>query len=252
MSSDYHFIIIDDEEQSRSELLQAILPLDFPLKLVGIASDVNEGLELIQEKKPDLVFLDVQMPPLTGFDLLKQLNNFNFSVIFVTSFDQFAIQAIRFNAIDYLLKPVQVDELNASISRFLEQTTAKKNSAERIENLIKNNTEIKQNHKIVIPFADGFSLARTAEIIRCQADRNYTFIYTLQGKIHSSKTLKEYENLLADYGFLRIHQSHLVGIQHVKNYYKGKEHEIELDDGSRLPVAKSKRKEVLEKLNRQI
>ncbi|MCI5056071.1 MAG: LytTR family DNA-binding domain-containing protein [Flavobacteriales bacterium] len=231
-------IIIDDEENSRNYLSDLIHNNHSEeLVLIGTADSVENGERLIRSLRPDLIFLDVQMPPKTGFDLLRQTADIDYQVIFCTSYDQYALDAIKFSAIDYLLKPAQDDELAAAVAKVIQQ-----NESLRRETFVQNLVGRSDQRKIVIPFADGFTVLKPEEIVYCQSDRNYCEIYTLNGdRVVSSRTLKHYEQLLTKFGFFRIHQSHLINTAHVRNYYKGKEHRVELTNKIEFVVARAKR-----------
>lgn len=243
-------VIIDDEKSAR-EILSGMLKNYCPeVEITGMANSVKKGIELIQKLQPDLVFLDIKMPLGSGFDLLESIAKINFEVIFTTAYDQYALKAIKFSALDYLLKPIDVLELKAAVKKVSEsksQHLLNKKLETFIENITAKN---KQLTKIVIPLSDGFKVIEVKDIIRCQSDRNYTNIFIADGsKILSSRTLKDFEELLSEYNFFRIHQSHLINLNKVKFYGKGRGGQVELSDGSTVDIARSKRAEFIKRFN---
>lgn len=244
-------IVIDDEKNAR-ELLSGMLKLYCPdMTVVGEADGVNSGIEAIKNLKPDVVFLDIQMPDGTGFDLLKAFDSINFKYIFVTAYQEYAIRAFKFSAIDYLLKPVDPSELIVAVDKlqnsFLADETNQKFSA--FMDNIQSSEEDPQ--KIVLRTTDSIIVAEKNSIIRCEAESNYTcFYFTDREKITVSKTLKEYEELLTPSGFFRVHQSHLVNMQFVKTYKRFPDSYVELSTGEKIPVSVRKR-ELVVKLLRQ-
>jgi two-component system LytT family response regulator len=232
-------VIIDDEEQS-IQTLQQMLQLFCPdVQIIGHAKDVHTGFELLSIVKPELVFLDIQMPDGNGFDLLTKLKKRDFHLIFTTAYDQYALKAIKFSALDYLLKPIDTDELKAAVNK---SRNLQKTNIETIDNLISNLSSKTEDHKIVLSTSEGMHFINVNNIIRCQADDYYTNFYLNDGRrIMISKTLKENEELLMDYNFLRPHRSHLVNIAYIKRYVKSDGGYIVLTDGSKIPVARRKK-----------
>ena len=231
-------VIIDDEPKNVRVLKNMLNEFCPEVSLLGEANDSNEGKELIQQKKPELVFLDIEMPYGNGFDLLNALMPIDFEVIFVTAFDKYMLKALKYSALDYLLKPVNIAELKAAVKHA--ETRIKKNSINQqltvlLENFKKHEPGLK---KIAIPTADGFDFILIEDIVRCEAQGPYTRIFTKDSKkILVSKPLKEYESLLPDNIFLRIHNSHLVNLNFIKKYNRGRGGYIEMDDGTTLEVA---------------
>ncbi len=205
-------LIVDDEEKAIS-ILEALIQRNVPeITTIERVNNAMDAYYKIKEYKPNLVFLDIQMPFLNGFDLLNKLDEIDFEVIFTTAFNQYAIKAIRFSALDYLLKPIDVNELRNAVDRYLErkQTTSQTNL--QYQNLVKNlSAKSDEQFSLAINGSQGMQFLTISEIVRLEGDRNYTnFILTNNRKILSSKTMKEYEDILADKGFLRVHKSHLV------------------------------------------
>jgi two-component system LytT family response regulator len=241
-------IIIDDELKSRENL--RILVEDFcdGISILGTCKNVKEGLEYIKKYTPDIVFLDIQMQKETGFDLLNQVGEINFNVIFTTAHSEYALKAFKYSALDYLLKPIDVDDLVKAVKK----ATNKKNSdtSGRVETFFKNlNTGSGENLKIALPHAEGFVFVKVRDILYCEADSNYTRFYLLDGrKILVSKTLKEYETLLSDQNFFRIHNSHLINLGEILKYVKGDGGYVVLNNNVTLEVAKRKKSAFLEKI----
>jgi len=245
-------IIIDDEFQSRSFLIN-LLQQHFPeIILAGQASTVEEGLRGIKEQHPNIVFLDIQMKGETGFDLLTRLPEINFALIFTTAFDKYAIKAFRFNAIDYLLKPIVTDELIEAVNKVKQRTVPSQSiSKGQVEQLYRDIKNPKKNHdKIAIPTAEGFIVIPVDEIIYCHADSNYTEFYLTDKKcILSSYTLKQYDEILTPQSFFRGHRSYLINLAHVKMYRKGEGGEIVMSNGHEIELSRTHKDEFLHLLN---
>jgi two-component system LytT family response regulator len=239
-------VIIEDEGISRDILRNYLGSYCTNVNVIGEASNIEDGEKLIRLHNPSIVFLDIEMPYGNGFDLLENIDNINFEVIFITAFSDYAIKAINLSASSYLLKPIDIDELINAIekvkSNILNQLEAfsTKVLAENIKTL--NN----KDQKIVLPQMDGFEVVKICNIIRAEASDNYTILYIDNGKKYTlSKTLKYYENLLTEYGFLRTHKSHLLNLNHIVKYKKGKVGEAIMSDGSNVLVASSSKKELM-------
>ncbi len=238
-------LIIDDEQRA-TNILRLLIEQNFPdIHHVFTANTAAAGVALIKEIQPDLLFLDIRMPKMNGFELLDKVKDHSFEVIFTTAHDQYAIQAIRVSAIDYLLKPIQIEDLTAAIQRFLDQLQPDTNWQNRYKNLV-HNLEQKENtrlHRLAIPGQEGTIFLEIADILRCEASNNYTFIFLKDGnKYLASKTLKEYEEALKEYNFLRVHKSHLVNTNQVK---KVDGEQLVLSDGSRVEMSRRRKPFVL-------
>ncbi len=244
-------LIIDDEQHCIDRLSKLLHPShDNILEITGTALTVEEGVEKIISLKPDLIFLDVQIDDKTGFDLLRALNEINFAIIFTTAFEKFAIQAIKFSAIDYLLKPIDDADLNAAILKFMNERSQKL-AAQKIELLLQN-TQNKKDipKKIIVPTVSGFEFLEIADITRCQSDINYTTIYLKdKHKLVVAKTLKEFEELLGGHAFFRVHNSHLINLNCIKSYNKGKGGSVILNDGTEIEVSFRRKDEFLKRLS---
>lgn len=233
-------LIIDDEQNARSALKGLLRDLSPEIQVVGEAGDVASGLELIIQNRPDLVFLDVQMPDGTGFDLLEQIPEPAFKVIFVSAFDRFAVTAFRFSAIDFLLKPVQANDLLQALDKM---DKGNESQTAKIKVLLGNRSGIE---KIVLPSLDELLFVKVDEIIRCESDNNYTYFY-LSGneRILVSRTLKDYEELLEPMGFFRIHKSSIINLRFLKKYKKGEGGIVTMEDGTQLEVSRRRKDDFL-------
>lgn len=247
MSSELSAILIDDEPKARETLDAMLKRYCKNVKIIGTAENVESGIKLLKEKTPDVLFLDIQMPDGTGFNLLQQLEKRDFDVIFTTAFDQFAIKAIKFSALDYLLKPIDPEELIDAVDKVINNQKEKK---ENLNVLLENVEDGKEPDKIVLSTSEGMHIIELQNIIRCQADDYYTLYFLNDGKkIMVSKTLKESEKLLDSSNFIRPHKSHLVNISYIKTYVKSDGGYLILADGTQIPVARRKKDVVMNVLH---
>ncbi len=235
--------IIDDEKKNRESLRKLLNEFCPVINVIGEAASVSEALELFSKKKPDLVFLDVEMPNGTGFDLLRQLGPINFKVIFVTAHSHYAIKAIKYSAIDYLLKPIDTDDLILAVNRALE--ISKIDSSMLYKELI-NNVDDKSVKRLAIPIRDGFAFISPSEIIRLQADGTYTHIYTSAEKYTAAKNILEYEKILSDKNFFRSHNSHLINLHHVRKFSRLDGYFVQMSDGSTAEISRRRKEEFIE------
>lgn len=240
-------VIVDDEQAAQITLMK-FLQMHCPnVNVVGAADGVEEGLRLIESKKVDLVFLDIKMNDGTGFDLLKRLPSINFNLVFTTAYDEYALKAFKYSAIDYLLKPIDPLELIDAVGK-VHQSNNENTTAQSVDSMFELYKENKFD-KIAIPSVDEFHFVRISEIIRCEASSNYTIIYLGTGKkIIAPKTLKEFEELLASEGFFRVHQSHLINLSHIQQFIKTK-NKIKMGDGSEVEVSRRKKTLFMELIN---
>jgi len=239
-------IIIDDEAKGRMALRQKLKDYCPAVRVEGEAEDGEEGLRLIEEVQPDIVFLDIEMPRLNGFDMLLQLRRKNFHLIFTTAYDHYAIKAIRFAAFDYLLKPVDIEELKAAVEKII-QNGQQVNNGGRLETLA-HNLQTALN-KIAISTLEGLLFFDINEIIHIEAQSNYTvFSFTNRPRLTVSRTLKEFEDLLPSEQFFRTHHSHIINLQYIKRYIKGDGGQIELNNGEMVDVSRKKKEEFLKLL----
>ncbi|MDO6430848.1 LytTR family DNA-binding domain-containing protein [Flavitalea sp. BT771] len=236
-------IIIDDEPKGRLALRQKLMDYCPDVTVAGEAGDGEEGLRLIEDLQPNIVFLDIEMPRISGFDMLLRVRQQNFHLIFSTAYDHYAIKAIRFAAFDYLLKPVDIEELKAVIQR-IKNNPQQGSTATKIEALAHN---LKHTlNKIAISTIDGLLFFDIGDIIHIEAHSNYTvFSFVNRPKLTVSKTLKEFEDLLPPQLFFRPHHSHLINLHFIKRYIKGDGGTIEMQNGELVDVSRRKKEEFL-------
>ena len=234
-------IIVEDEASSR-EILSNYLQKYCPnVTLVGEAESIEGAKKLIAENSLDLVFLDVEMPFGNGFDLLDQLPNRTFETVFVTAYNQYAVDALNSHAAYYLMKPINIDELIKAV----EYVTEIRSKEDALEDKVLTASLNKIDGKITLPQQDGFQILNVSDILYCKADDNYTEIYLEQKKIVVSKTLKYFEEALSSFAFARIHKSYIVNVNEVVKYKKGKGVSVVVSNGKELLVSASKKKELL-------
>ncbi|MEJ5994550.1 LytTR family DNA-binding domain-containing protein [Pedobacter sp. Du54] len=244
--------IIVDDEVANVQILAILLAKYCPqVKIVATAIHLNEAISIIGLHKPDLLFLDIQMGKMSGFDLLNQLHDKSFEVVFVTAYDNYGIQAVKFAALDYLLKPVNPDELIAAVTK-AEVRVLNKIQNEQLNFLLQQiKSPEKSIQKIALPQHNEIRYISINSIMRCEADNTYTYFYLNNGdKILISKPLKEYADLLKPQGFLRSHQSHLVNPSFVKSWLKEDGGVLLMNNGDKIPVSKANRERVKQFLGR--
>lgn len=250
-------LIVEDEKNSQALLKALVEEYCEGVEIVGIAGSVAEALQLIQDLKPQLVFQDIELPDGDGFQVLEKVPKLDFDVIFTTAYDQYAVKAFKFSATDYLLKPIDVEELQAAVARVVEKHKAQADTPqaaatkENLEFLVQQIRHPQQTLKrIVLPTATGFTVVNPDDIIRCESDRNYTYIFLAdKRRILVSKTIKEYEEMLEEHNFFRIHQSHLINLHYLKNYIRGRGGQVELTEGSIIDVSARRKADFMRKLN---
>ncbi len=246
----YKTIIVDDEKGCRDSLENLLN--DIPqISIVAKVDTIVLAQEAINNLHPQLVFLDIEMPGGTGFELLEKISPFNFDVIFTTAFDQYAIKAIKYSALDYLLKPVDPTELEEAVNRF----TSKKHDQDLINNKFKtllNNISSETTHqKIAIPDGEGLNFIKITDIIRFQSDGSYTYMYKVgnQKPTLISKPIGDYQEMLTNEPFVRVHRSHLINLQHVAKYVKGEGGYAVMSDDSKVEVSRRKKADFIEALS---
>jgi len=242
--SDLKAIIIEDEAVSREILRNYITSYCPDVTILGEAPNIDEGQSLIKSKQPDLVFLDIEMPFGNGFDLLERLDDINFEVVFITAYSNYAIKALNISAAYYILKPIDIDELVTAVGK-ISANIKNKTSISSTKVLAENIKSISnKDQKIVLPQMDGFEVIKIADIVRLEAADNYTIFYLSNSKKYTiSKTLKYYEDLLSEFGFLRTHKSHLINLSEVTKYKKGKTGQAMMSDGSSALITATMKKE---------
>jgi|SRR6185312_41396 len=242
-------LIIDDEESGRNVLKKLLVKFCPDVEVVGTAGNVNDGHSLCLQKKPNLVFLDIQMPTGNGFKLLEKFEgNIPFNIIFVTGFDQYAINAIKFSALDYLLKPVDVSELKKAVARAIKITNEKVSNQVQIINLLNNVDPSAKEKKISVHTNDKVIVINVSDIFYIEADDRYCNLTTFAGEQYViTKTLKEFDEFFAESPFLvRISKSVVLNTNGIKAYSKEEPYEIEMKDGKLFEISRRKRQEVLE------
>lgn len=239
-------VIIDDDQLARRILYRIINQNFEELEIVGEASSVSEGLKLINETDPDLVFLDIEMPDGTGFDLIDQLTEVDFRLVFVTSYNDYAITAFKYSAFDYILKPVLPENVKSTVARILKSSGVKpKIEYTNLRNQIER-TEDPNDVTIALPEMNGFAIIKVKNILRCEGERNYTRVYYKDGaSVLISRTLLEFDQLLVPHGFFRIHRSHLVNLSCINRYVKTDGGMVEMTDKSQLKVSPKFKDELL-------
>lgn len=241
--------LIIDDEAAAANVLQLMIGRYIPaITELRVTTDPQEAVSIIEEFKPNLVFLDIVMPLMNGFELLSQVQQHQFEVIFTTAYNEYAVKAIRFSALDYLLKPIDADELTAAVQRFINKQQNTGSSAGMFSNLLHNlQAKEEMDFRLAIPTNEGARFVTPDELIRCEGERNYTWFFLTENRKHlSSKTIKEYQDILEKQGFLRIHKSHLVNKRYVE-YYLG-EGAVLLKDKTKLPVSRQRKEEVMRML----
>lgn len=247
MSKTYKAIIIDDIEQARTTLRQDLETYATDFTIVGEAGGVVEGAKLLKNQLPDILFLDIQMQDGSGFDLLDLLPEIPFKIIFITASDAHAIQAFRYAAIDYLLKPIDPDELQEALRRFRESRIDENDKYQFLNERLKNHA--KPNERLALHSQDKIQIVEINSIIRCESSVNYTTFFFADGEqVVVTRTLKEFEDLLTDQGFYRVHQSHLVNTRFIREFVKSEGGHLVLRDKTLIPVSVRKRPEVMKML----
>lgn len=240
-------LIIDDEANARKGLRLVLQKYCPEVEVLALCESPEVGLEKIKALSPELIFLDVQMPKMSGFDLLEKLPEINFEVIFVTAYDRYAIKAIKFSALDYLLKPIDVDELITAVNKISKKRRDKTLQYKSLFNNVKSDTE--KLKRLAIPSDNEIIMQPIADIIYCEADSSYTTLYlTNSKKITVAKTLKEFESVLPETDFCRIHHSTLVNMAHVVKYVKGEGGYVIISNDQHLNVSRRKKENFLQLL----
>jgi len=245
-------LIVDDEHKNRETLVKLIDQFCYGIKVIGQAENVQAAKEFIDTNKPQIVFLDIEMPGGNGFTLLEKFDKPDFQLIFTTAHADYAIKAIKFAALDYLLKPINVNELKIAVEKAIEsvQSSSSQHLDQRF-NVLKDNQKNEgfDFKKIALPSLEGIEFYEINEILRCEADRAYCNFYLINGqKITVSKSLREFEELLSECNFFRIHKSNMVNLGHIKKYIKGKGGYVVLSDDSHVDVSVRKKELLMEVL----
>ncbi|MBN2273159.1 MAG: response regulator transcription factor [Bacteroidales bacterium] len=239
-------VVIIDDDTRIINVISNLLSSGFPdIEINATAGDIESGYRAIIEHCPDLLFLDINLPDGTGFDLLQKLETVDFKIIFVTAFEEYALQAIKVSALDYILKPVDAEELYKAVSKGRELINQQEEQL-KIKTLIDNFNGKNSLKRLVLHTSECVHFVNVDEIIRCEADSNYTFFYlTGKRKILVSKTIKEYTDLLRHSGFLRVHQSHLINTAFLDKYIKSDGGYLKMKDMSNVPISLNRKQEIL-------
>lgn len=241
-------VIIEDESQAVIALEQEIKTNCPSLITAGSASNINDAYNLIIKEKPVLVFLDIQLKDGNGFDLLSKFDSYDFKIIFTTAYGEYALDAIKVSALDYLLKPIDSEELIAAVDKVTKYTF--EHAQTQLQNFVKNQHLNPLLKKIALQTSKGISLYRISNIIKLHSEGNYTVLYLADSKkIVVAKTLKEFEELLSNLGFIRIHHSHIINLSHLKSYENRDGGFVILEDKTTIPVSKRRKSQLLYRLN---
>ena len=242
MTSKLTTLIIDDEPDAVGFINSIITEYCPELDVVGRAGNVVDGVNEINNKKPDLVFLDVEMPNRTGFDLLAQFPEKNFEVIFITAFNHYAIRAIKFSAVDYILKPININEFIEAVKKVINKKKDKTSHGGDAIKILMENLRSAQPSRLAIPTSDGMEYLNPKDIIRIESDRSYSwFFITGNRKVLVSRHLKEFQDLLGDRSFFRSHNSHLINLRFVKKFIRKEGGYIEMQDGEQIPISRGRK-----------
>ncbi|MEO5644902.1 MAG: response regulator [Bacteroidia bacterium] len=245
-------IIVDDERQSRDVLNSLLNNFSNEIEIIGEAGNIDDAFGIINEKKPQLVFLDIQMPRGNGFTLLKKFDEITFEIIFVTSFDKYAINAIKFSALDYLLKPIEVKDMEEAVAKAVKSISKKHNSNPQIVNLLHNINAGSKDLKMMLQIGEHMKLITSANIAYIESDGSYCNITTIANERYiTARYLKDFEDYFGeDSYFVRIHRGCLLNVMQIKGYNVGEPCIIEMNNGQTFEVARRKKQEVLERLKK--
>lgn len=235
--------LIVDDEPNAVDFINSVIGEYCPgIEVVGKAHNMTEGIKRIRELKPDLVFLDVEMPNGTGFDLLSHFPDKEFDVIFITAFNHYAIKAIKFSAVDYILKPLNITEFIEAVNKVIQKRSESPVQMNDNFRVLMENLRSPVPSRLAIPTADGMEYLNPREIIRIEADRSYSWFYlTGNRKLLVSKNLKEFQDLLGDRNFFRSHNSHLINLKYVRKFVRKEGGYIEMQDGEQIPVSRNRK-----------
>jgi two-component system LytT family response regulator len=243
-------IIIDDEPFCVESLMYKLTENCADVQVIAACKNAADSIATLQEQQPDLIFLDIDLPDLDGFKLLEQLPVINFQVIFTTAYNEFAVKAFKFNALDYLLKPIDEEELVQAVERF-RQRARQEPGMQQLQQLLQNlQLNTREHGRMALPTARGQLFIDLADIIRLESESNYTRFYLAdKTNVLVSRTLKDYEAMLSGHNFVRVHHSSIINLLHVKEYYKGKGGTVMMDDGMEIEISVRRKQFLLEKLS---
>lgn len=248
----YKAFIVEDEARNRDLLKNLTAEFCPGIQVTGMAATVPEAIRQINEQQPDIVFMDIEMQPGTGFDVLQQVKHRNFQVIFTTAYDHYAIKAIKFSAIDYILKPIDLEELQQAVDKAIQ--SIRRQQENRIDLLMKNLSQPGgENFSISLSTSEGIEYVQLSQIIRLEASGPYTtFFLKNQQKIMVSKNLKEYELLLSDHGFFRVHNSHMIHLKEVQKMVKTDGGYAVMSDASMIAISPKKKDDFLQRMAQRL
>ncbi len=242
-------VIIEDEKKSSDAMVLQLQKHCPEVTLLGVAANVKEGIETVRSLKPELIFLDVMMPDGSGFDVLEKLCDLKFDIIFTTASEKFAVKAIKYSALDYLLKPIDAEELIAAVKKVRDRKSnlpTEQNLASLLENIKKSD---EQYSKITLPTGNAYEVVNVKDIVRCEAHDNYTYVFLAGSKkFLVSGTLKHYEELLPEKDFVRVHHSHLINMAHMNRFLKEDGGYAVMSDGSKVEISRRKKEEFLKRI----
>ena len=240
-------IIIDDEPDC-VKLLSLQLKMYCPqVQVEAECSDSEEGLRKINELQPDIVFMDIEMPVMNGFQLLEKIGQIHFSLVFVTAYDQFAVKAFRYSALDYLLKPIDGKDLKAAVDKAQLRHWPQPQQLNLLKHQLNGNGTVLPS-KIALPFQNGVIFAELNNVIYCESDNNYTRIHTVDGNVYTvAKTLGDIQEVLEERNFLRIHRQYLINLDHIKKYVRGEGNYLIMSNNQNIPVARNQKEKLIER-----
>jgi two-component system, LytTR family, response regulator len=244
-------ILIDDEPHATEALTNMLRMVANDITVIGTTNNAEAGLAMLREQPVDLLFLDIQMPHMTGFELLSKLDEIRFDVIFTTAYDQYALQAFKVSAVDYLLKPIDMDELEAAIQKVREKKQAVAPDFSAFERLFQQVQPAQAPQRLGLPVGDGLTFVAISDIVRLQSDSNYTIFYlSNREKIMVSRTMGEYEQTLPKQQFCRVHHSHIINLAHLRRYVKTDGGYAEMSDGTKVEISRRKKDDFVAMLER--
>ncbi len=246
-------VIIDDEDHVRENLKQIIHTNFNQVHIVGEGHSVVSAVQVIKDKAPDLIFLDIDLSDGSGFNVLEQVQGADFNVIFVTAYNSYAIKAFRYNALDYILKPINIAELGEAINKATDKAQGAPLSSAALNTLIENLGKKEEDRKLVIRNSSAITYVKIKDIVRCEGDGNYTTIYLIdKERVVASRPLKEYVALLPEHIFFRVHQSHLINLHYVKQFTKVDGEFVVMEDDAKIAIARRRKEAFFEQLERVI
>jgi len=242
-------IIVDDEQDSRETLRNYLSKYCPQVSSLAECANIQEAQAAILKHQPQLVFLDIEMPRGNAFDLLEQWGEINFEIIFITAFSQYAVQAFNLSAAHYILKPVDIEELEKAVANVAERIS-QKDQLSHAQILLENMAALNaQNRKLVLPLMEGFEVVRMSNVLYCEAQDNFTcFHFTNGKKALICRNLKFYEKALSNFGFCRVHRSSIINLEYVKRYIKGKGGTVVLENGKEVMVSNNKKTELMKRI----